>query len=137
MASINRFRTDKRKETGGVWVPFEAGISLLIARMPNTNFEQKVRELAAPHMEATRSDTISDELNVSITREAVAHTVLLDWKGVTESDEEGSPDVPYTPELGVKYFNDDELGDFYRFVVTSGRNSEQYRKEQMVAAVKN
>ncbi len=126
MAKLSALRSDSRKETEGVWVEWEHGVSLLIARLNNAGFQSRVRVLTAKHTKAIRAGTFPDEEMEDISRTAMAHHVLLGWKNI-EDDEGG--DLEYSQEKALELLSDPDLRDLYQFVLTQANERDLYRRE--------
>ena len=134
MVSIESVKTDLSKEIEGVWVEYEGGISLKIARLNNPVHKEVVEKLSAPHMKGFRAHTIPQETRDKISKKAVAETILLDWKNIDDAD--GNP-IPYSREKALEFFENPELADFYDYVVIVSNQKENYRKQVLVDSEKN
>lgn len=90
---LSTFKTDKTKETEGTWFDVDAdGTAVLVARSGNKKYNKLLEKLVKPHRHALRSRNVPDELIEKLMAEAMAGTILLDWKGFTL---EGK-DLPYS-----------------------------------------
>ena len=135
MAKLSAIRADTKKETEGIWVEYEVGIMLLIARAGNPKFSKLVTKLSKPHLKVLRSKNAdTSDLFEKITKEACASTILIGWKNIEEED--GST-VKYSAEKALEYFNDPALHDFYQFVMMSSGDREEYRLEIAEESAKN
>jgi len=133
MADINSIKTDSNKEIEGVWVDFELGIKLKIARARNPKYTELLRQLLDPLRVDIRNDKVAvDDFN-NILLEVRARTVLLDWKNI----EENGKSIPYSSEKAIEYFKNPDLKDFYVFVVSISENSAQYKKDLIENSEKN
>jgi len=133
MADINSIKTDSNKEIEGVWVDFELGIKLKIARARNPKYTELLRQLLDPLRVDIRNDKVAvDDFN-NILLEVRAKTVLLDWKNI----EENGKSIPYSSEKAIEYFKNPDLKDFYVFVVSISENSAQYKKDLIENSEKN
>jgi len=130
--ALNLGVTDAKAEIDGMWVdfPFNPSIKLKIARFMNHAHEQALKRLRKPYEGFGK--TMTDAQQTHIFLEALAETVLLDWKGVKE----GSKVVKYTPEEGFKALNDPAYRDFKEFVVSASADMNTFRKERVEAAGK-
>lgn len=78
---LSTFKTDKVKETEGVWFDIDAdGAQVLVARAGNRKYAKKLEKITKPHRHALRSRNMSDDLGDKLLAEAMAGTILLDWK---------------------------------------------------------
>jgi len=97
------FKTKKHLETDGVWFKISADTSFCLRRFGGSN-GQKVKMAMAkyhkPHARLIESDALPLEDVNKIMAQVVAHSCLVDWKGVVVSGEE----LPCNPENAVKLF---------------------------------
>lgn len=126
MAKLSLLRSDAKKETEGVWVEWEHGVSLLIARLNNPGFQARVRVLTAKHTKEIRSGSFPDEEMEGVSKSAMAHHVLLGWKNI--EDEDGKP-LEYSNEKALELLNEPDLRDMYQFVLTQANERDLYRRE--------
>lgn len=115
-------------QTKGIWFVYQEGIEFLIARLGNREYTKYLRAIGKPHSAQIRHDVLDDEVLEGLSREAIAHTVLLDWKNV--EDDNGQP-LKYTPAIGEKVLNDDEFDHIYKFIVTCASQQEVYQRRMM------
>ena len=134
MAKLMAIRTDNEKELNGVWIPYELGIQVKIARAGNTKYQAYLQELCAPYRTSIRQTIQDAEILQEVTRKATAKCILLDWKNI--EDEEGNP-LSYSPEKALELFSDPELKDFYEFILTVSQGKEEFRKEVIEDSEKN
>lgn len=133
MAKLSQTRSDKKKQNDGVWVPYESGIELLIARFGNTKYDEYVRTEVDSMTTLLRRDLTAQETN-EIVKRATAKHILLDWKNV--DDDDGKP-LSYSPEVGLKILCDEEYRDLYRFISFTAANAQNYRVDALKADAKN
>ena len=134
MAKLSSLRIDSGKDVEGVWTKYAAGIKLKIARLGNPNYRAYMRKIGRPHKAQMRHGLMDDDLIETLSKEALAHTVLLDWDNV--EDDNGAP-IQYTPEKGLAVLEDPEYADLYSFVVDFANSAENYRSQAIQSAVKN
>lgn len=134
MAKLSSLRIDAGKDLEGVWTSYAVGIELKIARLGNPNYRAYMRKIGRPHKAQLRHGLMDDDKLEMLSKEALAHTVLLDWRNV--EDDNGTP-IQYTPERGLELFEDPEYADLYSFVVDFANTAENYRNQEMQEAVKN
>ncbi len=89
---------DDKAAKNGKWLVTKQGFDVKVAKLNNPNFRIEVVKLQKPHLPLLRSAVDSSELENEITVEAMAKTILKDWKA-----EDNGVDVPYTWELGKQY----------------------------------
>lgn len=125
------YGTNKVLENEGVWVDLGDGASIKVARVGNKENTALVKRLTAPHKVAIRTNKLPDEIWEKITIEALASTILLDWKGLKEDGKV----IAYSKENAVKLLTD--YKDFRDQV--SGLSSELalFQAEDEAAVTKN
>lgn len=126
MAKLSSIKSDPSKAEGGVWVDYEAGIRLKVARMGNAAFEAFVRSKQRPKIRGFRAGKISDAEADALTREAVARHVLVGWEHI--EDDKGNA-IPYSPEKSIEFLADPALADLYQFVVLQASDAAAYKAE--------
>ena len=134
MANIESIKTDLKKETEGVWVEFELGIRLKIARARNVAYLELMRKTMEPRRKTIREGGMELEELQDLLKGIQAKTVLLDWENIEDKD---GKSIEYSSEQALAFFNDPELRDFYTFVVTQSENMEHFKKELVKEAEKN
>jgi hypothetical protein len=135
MGDINRFRADLDREKNGTWiVDRESGISLKIASIDhNPQFQEALRTAVDARKMLFETKELNEEQHLDAFREAVAKTILLDWKDMTENGES----VPYSWEKVLAWFRDPEMWRLPEFVVQEARRESNFRKELVRDAIKN
>ena len=133
MAKLSSVKQDISKQNDGVWLEWERGIWLRIARMGNDRYKaeleaQSARNLAA--REKGEPEVSSDEFFP----ELLAKTVLTGWRNV--EDDSGSP-LPYTWERGAEALRDPALRDMANFVSTQSVRRANYLLHAEASAEKN
>ena len=134
MACIDRIKTDCTKEVNGVWVDFEVGIRLKIARARNSAYRELMSELIEPHRKDIRNDETDIEVLGDILREVRAKTILLDWENI---EDEGGKEIKYSSKKALEFFKDPELSDFYTFIIIASENLENFKKDIVKESEKN
>lgn len=124
MAKLSRVKIDAKRAVEGVWHTYAEGIEVRVARMFNPNYERVVAELMKPHAKEYRAGRLSNEQMEDVRVQAIARTVLLDWKNV--EDDDGQP-MPYTPERGLAVLRDPGYVDLLAFISAKAGDWESYR----------
>lgn len=125
MVNISALKTNPQAEEEGVWVDYEnTGVKLKIARIGNPAFDKAVNKLSAPHLKKIRNGDAS--LQEKLTKEAIAETILLDWKGIEDDD---GKTLKYSKKLSKELLNDPALRDLYKFVLITSNDVERFRQE--------
>lgn len=127
MGSLARIRTDVSSEQEGVWVNYEHGIRLKIARIGNPSWKKFIRKNRSldQTLELMNGNGADADRAEEQTMEAVAHTVLTGWEGVTDDDDN---EIPYSPEKALEFFQSPALRDFYTDVIGFANNRNLYRE---------
>ena len=133
MVKLSAIKTNPDLENKGVWVEWELGVQLLIARIGNKAFDEMMRRLSEPHLKTIRADA-GDKKMEDITKKALAKHILLGGKGIEDDDGKA---LKYTPEQALTFFNDDSLRDLYKFVLITANESARYRAELDEDGAKN
>ena len=95
------YAVDKSAAEDGKWQVTAGAVDVKVAKLGCPAFIAEVTRLQKPHLARLRSAAGDNDLHTSITIEAMAKTILLDWK----VEQDGKP-VPYTWELGVQALTD-------------------------------
>lgn len=125
---ISAFKTDRTRETQGVWVPIGDGARLLIARLNNEHYKQVFLNVSRPFKTQVRTGTINEEQAEEILRECYSKAILLGWDGL--QDDEGN-DIPYSQEKAYELLG---IADFRALVEDLASTRELYRKEDLEQA---
>lgn len=134
MANIEKIKTDSQKEDNGVWIDFEEGIRLKIARARNSAYRELLRQLTEPHRKTIREGDAELELLENLLRQVRAKTILLGWENIEDKD---GNSIEYSSEQALAFFKDTELRDFYTFVILESENMENFKKELIEDSEKN
>lgn len=134
MVKLSLVKTDADLETNGIWVEWELGIRLRIARAGNRAFDTKFQALQEPYLNGVRANTLPAAVAEELLKEAVAETILLEW-GNLEGDD-GEP-LPYSAQQALEFFNDEALRDLYKFVLVTSQTHSHYRVKLDDDAAKN
>ncbi len=102
---ISKERIDAVKSKDGVWYTLDSETSLLIANATSKHYQNVLRGKMRQHLKELRTNTLTDEVQDSLTTETIAECVLLDWKGLKENGE----DIVYSPEKALEILNDPAL----------------------------
>jgi len=100
MSLASRYTIDGEAAENGKWMVTQEGVEVKVAKLGNKNFKRVLSRLQKPYLAILRSSKGDSELSSRLTTEAMAKTILLDWK---ETDEKGNP-IPYTWKAGYDAF---------------------------------
>jgi len=123
---LSKLKTNSDSERNGVWVNYNHEVSFLLARMHNPNYNKKVEMLSTPYKHQIRTNSVSDEVWLELSRKAFAETILLDWKGIEDDD---GP-IKSTLENKMAILEDEELHDLVEWLHNQASNSEIYREQE-------
>lgn len=125
---ISRFATDLNLEENGVWVDLGDGGQLLIARMSNPAYRDRIRILTKPYKRQIRNDSLEEGILDDLIIKAMSETVLLDWKGI--EDDKGKP-IKYSTKNAYELLRD--LRDFRVLVSELSTEQELFRRAETEA----
>lgn len=125
------FGTNENLERDGVWIDMGDGASVKVARSGNRENRAVVKRLLAPHKVALRNDKLSDDVIEKVTIEAMADTILIDWKGISEDGKA----VPYTRDNAIRLLTD--YKDFRDQVSAFSTELALFQDRQEEATIKN
>lgn len=125
------YGTDPVLENEGKWVTLGEEASVKVARIGNKANRALLKKLLAPHKIAIRNEKLSDDIWEKITIEAMAETILLDWKGFKDDGKL----VPYSRENAIKYLT--EYKDFREQISGLSNELALFQTESEAAALKN
>lgn len=122
---LSQLAVDTGKSEDGVWFeyPHFEGVSFLIARMGNSSFSDYLQK----HRKLSRTLRSDSEMMDTLTKKAVAETVLLNWRGI--EDDNGEP-LQYTPEIGFETFQNESMQPVYSFILQSASDMEAFQVEE-------
>lgn len=132
---ISEFATDKTAEVEGVWQEIGLGAEVKVARAGNPKYTEYLRELSKPYRARLRRRDIPQDIAEAITIKALAKYVLLDWKGITDDDEN---EIPYSVEVAEQYLR--EYDDFRELISILADDMTLFQiqsDEEVVEEVKN
>lgn len=129
MAKLKSLRQDRERATEGVWAEYAAGVELKIARWNNPRFSEAYAEKMRPHQAALRAGVLPESVKTRAMHEAVAETILRDWRNVERPD--SNEPLPYTPEEGLRVISDPEYADLFDFVFRVSRDEALYRVQSL------
>lgn len=131
------FSTSKRLETQGAWHDLGDGAGVKVARINNAAYQQLERELRRKELARIKTGRLDEETNLRLMIECIAHTVLLDWRGLTL----GGELLPqYTPEEGIKAMTDTaeiSRAGFRNFIVALAADDARFKIEHDEELKKN
>ena len=104
---------------------FEIDPGKPVARVKVKRFQNAARNAYAQKASrryTSRGRTPPPKALEKIIRESVAHEVLEDWEGIVQEDGSVSK---YSPEVGKKAFEDDDM--FYQVIFVAANNRDYHR----------
>lgn len=127
--SLADFKSDETAETEGVWIDYESGLRLKIARFGNKRLQDYIRRKreSGKRMYKNGIDSVGDEEAIKL----MAKYILLDWENL--KDEDGK-ELEYTEENAIKAL---QIRDFREEVLELSMDRENYRTERIENASKN
>lgn len=95
------YKTDEKKTESGVWVEDIGlpGIDFKLKRTSNNpQYSEMSRRLLRPYRRQIANGKLDVEIQNKISNKVLAHTVIVDWKGI--KDENGE-DIPFTAKNAI------------------------------------
>jgi len=78
------YGTDASLETEGTWEDFGEGCEIKIARIGNKAYRKYFQKASKPYQKQIRRGTLSDDKAEELLIDAMAHCIVMDWKGMQE-----------------------------------------------------
>lgn len=126
--SLADFKTDEKAEVEGVWIPYNSGLEVKVARFGNKKMQKHLRKQNTGHRTYGKNlDDVSDEEVI----ELIADFILLDWKNL--KDEDGK-NLPYSRENAIRAL---KIKDFREEILEISMDRERYRIQKIENASKN
>lgn len=123
---ISRMRTDQSAENDGVWIDFEGGLRLKIARLNNDHHQEYMMNLRRKYQKTKR---MGEEAEIGSSKlrelsvEGMVECILLGWDNMIE---EGKA-ISYSKEEATRLLT--EYREFYRLVEEEAANIDNFRAE--------
>lgn len=113
------------------WLEHDDGGEFLIAPLNNTQqIEENLKLMKVSDMEATNDQTVYEAKIKSC--EIMAKTILLDWKQVTDNDD--NP-IDYTEKVGLETLY--QFDEFREWVVDQASKIQKEQEDKKEAITKN
>ena len=117
------FGTDKALEDEGKWFDIGDNASVRVARFGNDAHRKVLLKLREPYKALLlRGGQIPDDVNDGIVTESMANTILVDWKGMYDQD---NNEIPFSVEAASQAFS--LYKDFLELVSNLSLNAANYR----------
>jgi len=124
--------TNQKAEVAGVWMEYDDGAELLIARHMNKEHERFwTKNYKKNRRKFERGDHSADQLAERVEAEGLAYHVLKGWKNVSIDGK----DTSYTPELGIKMML--EIPDFRKDIEELAKDVDQFRADSLEDDIDN
>ena len=133
MVKLSTIKSDSELENKGAWVEWDFGVSLLIARAGNRQFDNFMQSFSAKEIETMR-DSNDPDATESMLKKAIAKTVWLGWKNI--DDDDGKP-LKYSAKRALEFLEDDGFRDLYKFILVQSNEQANFRKAFEENGVKN
>jgi hypothetical protein len=82
------FGTNRNKEEDGTWVPLSDTISLKIRRWKSRPVQEAGEDYRKPYTALLRAGNLPEKTAQDILEKTMAKAVIVDWKGVTDGDQQ-------------------------------------------------
>jgi len=117
------FGTDTDLESEGKWFDIGDNASIKVARFGNERHKKTLLKLREPYKALLlRGGQIPDDVNDGIVTESMANTILVDWKGMYDQD---NNEIPFSVEAASQAFS--LYKDFLELVSNLSLNAANYR----------
>lgn len=134
MAKLSLIKTDSKREVEGVWVEWEMGVELKIARAGNRAFDDLMQKTSEPFLKKTRKGELPEGKAEEILKHCVASTILLGWKNIEDDD---GKTLKYSAKKAKELLDDEDLRDLYKFILVQSNETARYRRELDEDGAKN
>lgn len=126
------YATDKTKEREGVWTPIKLAegveFEVKVAASRTRAYQARLLELMAPYRETLgKGEPMTDEQSDEVFAQAMAGTLLADWRGLTIN---GEP-FDYSEERAVMLLG--EIPDFREAIAKLAQSEERFRFDNVEA----
>lgn len=136
MSFARAFSTDRDLEENGKWfkdvLGDKTGVSLKVRRMSSETVAKKQQELIQANRYRMKDGKFPESVDKEIMNELLSTTVLVDWDGVTDTNDAV---VEFSPEAAYEYV--DKYRDFKLLVIGVANNMDAYRKALEEEVIKN
>lgn len=125
MTLYRDYKTDPEVEQNGVWFPYGEDVKILLARAGGANKKfQRCGDKAATKYkrELDMNRLPAEEANQAVV-EMYADSVVMDWKNVTDENDES---LAFNRENVIKVLTD--LPDLFRRVQEDAQNMQVYKE---------
>jgi len=120
------FGIDKDAAENGKWFDLEDGGSVRVAKLGCLAFKTEVQRLQKPFLAILNSSMDSSEILDKITTDAMAKTILLDWKDITMDGET----LPYSTDKAKELLR--EYPDFREIVSALSAERRHFQPKDIV-----
>lgn len=129
---ISSLKTDTDLEVNGVWVDIGDGAEVLVARVENPRYEERLRALGKQHRHTAKRGVLPVEIQKDLLYQVASETVLLDWKGITD---DAGKDIKYSQKKAYELLRD--VRDFREIVFEIAETMQAYQVEEEEEDSKN
>ncbi len=121
---ISSFAVDKEKTENGTWVDLSEEAAVLVARMNNEQYNKYIRKHGKVLSMQARVGTINEQDAIRLTKKAVANTVLLGWRGITD---DAGAEIPYSVDKAIELF--EAFPEFFTTVMDYAQDKALFKLE--------
>jgi hypothetical protein len=127
------FGTSRTLETDGVWLDF-GDFKFKIARAggANRHYQRVLDEKLSAVRPQVQTGTLPEEVDLKLSAEVFAETVLLGWENVTDR---AGKIIPFTKENAVALLLD--LPDLHSYLRREANNFARFRDAEQRSTAKN
>lgn len=129
---ISEFSTDQNLEEEGVWISLDGnGTEIKVARMNCRPYKKYFQAITKPYKRLIRNGSLSEDLAEKLLIDALAHKIVLDWKGLTKNGKK----FPYSVENATQFLSTSP--DFRDLVTEAASEMDNFRQKELEEAAGN
>jgi len=121
---ISKLKTDSDLEVNGVWVDIGDGAEILVARIENPRYKERLRTLGKQYRHTMTRGMLPIEVQEELLYQTASETILLDWKGITDDD---GKNIKYSQKKAYELLK--EVRDFRDIVFEISETMNAYQRE--------
>jgi hypothetical protein len=123
------YGTDQKLAVEGKWFALSMldGVEVKVAKSGNPNYEKMAQKLYKPYQDQIRRKiTLSDSVTKRITTELLVNTLLMDWRGMKDAN---NNEVPFSKEEAREILDDPELKEIREEILGFSDNFAAFQLE--------
>jgi hypothetical protein len=134
---FDAYGTDLDLEENGVWVELMKGAEFKICAFGNKAHKKILERLRKPYAAQIRRGTLDEDIDENIHVQAIAKTILVDWKGEAIVDPDTLKPMKYSYDNALKLLRDERLKRLKGQIVNVALEQETFKLTEEEESVKN